>query len=412
LIVVPSDDAPHLERLPDYDEEPGRRSTFRPMPYRTRQKDVMRLAARILAAAWFIVLCAGDAAAQAGKGTVRVEVTDSSGGRLPGVAVVATGVDGQVLATAVTDKAGGHVFAGVSAGPVMLRFRLEGFAGVLVGVTVEPGAEARVVQQLELAPLAETVVVQAAAPVEEPRPLPPPPPPSPPRGPLIKPVPPHDRDAVCGPAKADAAVESQGTIRSTRFVAEGGLYTTGTQVIVDGGTLNGLDVGQNLVVRRHFRVRRLAGTDTTGEHSAGLVQIVAVSDRSSIAVVIYACDELRAGDFLAPFTPEPVRPADPRGIPDYDDAARILFADEGQILGAPRRLMVIDRGSENGIRVGQRLTLFRRRGRGGRGPETIGEAIVVATRSGSATIRVERITDVISGGDLAAPQVPAPATSR
>ncbi len=370
----------------------------------------MRLPVRMLAAAGsLIALCAAAVAAQAGKGVIRVEVTDSSGGRLPGVEVVATAVDGQVQ-TAVTDRTGVHVFPGVPAGPAMLRFRLEGFAGVLVGVTVESGAESRVVQRLELAPLSETVDVQAPAPVEQARPLPPPPVPSPPRAPLLGPVPPHDRDSVCGPAKPGAAPESLGTIRSSRYVAEGGLYTTGAQVIIDGGVRNGLDVGQNLVVRHYFRVRRFAGTDTTGEHTAGLVQIVAVSERSSIAVVIYACDELRQGDFLASFKPEPIRPPEPRGNPDYDDAARILFADEGQILGAPRRLMVIDRGSEQGVRVGQRLTLFRRRL--ARSPDNVGDAIVVAIRTDSATIRVERVNDVISSGDLAALQISAPVPSR
>ena len=374
----------------------------------------MRLPATMLvaAASALVALCATVAVAQAGKGVIRVEITDSSGGRLPGVAVVATAADGHVLATAVTDGAGAYVFRAVPAGPVMLRFRLEGFAGVLVGVTVQSGAESRVVQRLELAPLSETVDVQAVAPVEKPRPLPPPPVPSPPRGPLLRPVPPHDRDSVCGPAKPGAAAESLGTIQSSRYVAEGGLYTTGAQVIIDGGMLNGLDVGQNLVVRHYFRVRQFTSADTMGEHSAGLVQIAAVSERSAIAVVIYACDELRKGDFLAAFKPEPIRPPDPHGVPDYDDAARILFADEGQMLGAPRRLMVIDRGSEHGIRVGQRLTLFRRQGRSLRGPDVAGDAIVVAVRIDSATIRIERVNDAISSGDLAAPQIPAPAGSR
>jgi len=279
-------------------------------------------------------------------------------------------------------------------------------------VTVQSGAESRVVQRLELAPLSETVDVQAPAPVETPRPLPPPPVPAPPRGPLLRPVPPHDRDSVCGPAKPGAATESLGTIQSGRYVAEGGLYTTGAQVIVDGGMLNGLDVGQNLVVRHYFRVRQLAGGDTIGEHSAGLVQIVAVSGRSSIAEVIYACDELRKGDFLALFKPEPIRPPEPFGIPDSGDAARILFADEGQMLGAPRRLMVIGWGSAHGVRVWQRLTLFRRQGRGARSLDTAGDAIVVAVRIDSATIRIERVNDAISSGDLAAPQIPAPAGSR
>src|SRR5262249_30771154 len=292
----------------------------------------MRLPVSVLAVAGALIpLCATVVAAQAGKGVVRVEVTDSSGGRLPGVAVVASSRDGQIL-TAVTDRTGRCVFPAVPAGPVMLRLRLKGFTGALVGTTVESGAETRVAQRLEIAPLAETVVVEAPEPVEKPRPLPPPPAPPASRRPVLSPVPPHDRDSVCGPAKPGAATEPLGTIRSTRYVAEGGLYTTGAQITVDGGTLNGLEVGQNSVVRRHSHGRRLAGAEIIGEHSAGLVQIAAADERSSIAVVIYACDELRTGDFLASFTPEPVRPAEPRGIANYDDAARILFADEGQIL--------------------------------------------------------------------------------
>ena len=370
----------------------------------------MRLPATtlVIAALALFALSSTLAGAQTAKGVVRGEVTDSSGGVLPGATVVAIGIDGQVLAKAVTDRKGAYVFRDLPAGPVMLRFQLEGFAGVLVGVTVQPDAESQVAQRLEVAPMAETVDVRAPAPVDKPKPPVPRPAPSPPKTPVLKPVPAHDRDSVCGPAKPGAATESLGTIRSQRYVAEGGLYTRGMQVVIDGGIVNGLGVGQNLVVRRHFRVKGLDGPDAMGEHSAGLVQIAAVSERASIAHVIYACDELRQGDFLALFTPEPIRPTEARGVPMYGDPARILFGDEGQILGAPRRLMVIDRGSERGIRVGQRLTLIRRKGRSGAKPDVVGDAVVVAVRTDSATIRIERVNDAISSGDWAAPQDPSP----
>ena len=57
--------------------------------------------------------------------------------------------------------------------------------------------------------------------------------------------------------------------------------------------------------------------------------------------------------------------------------------------------MVIDCGVEHGIHAGQRLTLFRRRLIDPAKPSVVGEAVVVATRGDSATIRVEAITDVI-----------------
>ena len=170
-----------------------------------------------------------------------------------------------------------------------------------------------------------------------------------------KPVPAHDRDSVCGPAKRGASPESLGTIKSGRDQDQEELYTTGAELVIDGGLQDGLGVGRNLVVRRYYRALGEASTAAVGEHSAGLLQIVAAVERSSIAVVVYACDELRKGDFLAPFKPEPIRAPDPVGTPSYSDAARILFADDGQTLGVPRRLMVIARGTNRGTRVGQRF---------------------------------------------------------
>ena len=55
-------------------------------------------------------------------------------------------------------------------------------------------------------------------------------------------------------------------------------------------------------------------------------------------------------------------------------------------------------------RVGQRVTLFRERRPASRGPAVIGDAVVVAVRLDSATIRVQHATDVIAVGDSAAPQ--------
>jgi hypothetical protein len=64
--------------------------------------------------------------------------------------------------------------------------------------------------------------------------------------------------------------------------------------------------------------------------------------------------------------------------------------------------MVIDRGLSSDLRVGQSLTVFRNRGK--RSPFVLGEAVIVAIRKDSATIRIERATDDISFGDWAAPQ--------
>ncbi len=97
-----------------------------------------------------VIISSTGASAQMASGSIRGEVTDASGGVLPGVTVVATAADDRVLATTVTDGAGAYLFKVLPAGPVNLKFQLEGFAEVVVGLVVQPGSESRVVERLRL----------------------------------------------------------------------------------------------------------------------------------------------------------------------------------------------------------------------------------------------------------------------
>ena len=365
----------------------------------------MRVSASTLAATLgLIATCAIAAGAWAARGSVRGTVSDGSGGVLPGVIVVAASTDGQILATVVTDAVGAYAIPALPAGTVHLTFELEGFSTAAVVATIKADADTRLVQRLQIANRTESVTVLGrtpAIPLPPPRIEPPAPPPAPPL--VAKPVPAHDHESICGPAKPGPAQESLGTIRAVRRGDQHNLYAKGDELIIDGGTLNGLEAGRNFVARRYYPVSGVADGAATGEHTAGVLQIVTAADTVSTAVVVYACDELRQGDFLAQFNPEPIRTPDPAGVPNYDDAARILFADAGQILGAPGRLMVIDRGSDYGVHAGQRLTLFRREGRRTK-PIVTGDAVVVAVRNDSATIRLGHVNDIVSLGDWAAPQ--------
>jgi hypothetical protein len=121
-----------------------------------------------------------------------------------------------------------------------------------------------------------------------------------------------------------------------------------------------------------------------------------------VAVVVYTCGELFAGDTVEPFDALPVMTAKGLGAPQFDDPAHIVLGEHGQTLGAARALMVIDRGTSAGAERGQRLTIFRR-ALGDRGPvQAIADAIIVAVRADSATIRIERTSDAVTVGDFVA----------
>ena len=370
----------------------------------------MRLSALTLGALLLVlpVICAADGPGGAATGRLHGVVADESGGVLPGVTVVATAEDGRVLATSVTDEVGRYAFRALPAAAVRLLFQLEGFSPAVAGLTIAADGDAAVpTQHLKLAQKSETVEVRGHAPVSPPAPPPSPrrPEPPPPPRPVLRPVPDHDKDSICGPAKHSAKAESFGTIRTGRSSRGNGLFAEGDELAIDGGTATGIEAGLNFVARRAYRTSS-DPDGVAGEHSAGLLQIVTADEHAAVALVLYACDEVMAGDWLGPFTPEPIRAPEPGGPPAYDRAARILLTDVGQLIGAPRRLMVIDQGSDQGVRVGQRLTLFRPARPGARGPVVIGDAVVVAVRIDSATIKVQHASDVIAMGDWAAPQRP------
>jgi hypothetical protein len=344
-------------------------------------------------------LCSTPALAQTG-GRVMGTVTDESNGVLPGVVVVVSAHDGRVLGTATTDSVGAYALDGLPIVPVRLTFQLEGFSTGSTEVALSPNGAVQVRQRLSLAAQTENVTVVGSAP------LPPPPAPvvvPPPPPPVLAPIAEHARESVCGPTRMSTPTETFGTIRAKQLGSENGLYFAGDQLIVDRGSEDGLHVAQNFVARRAFKTSPGSAVPDA-EHAAGLVQVIEALAHSAVVMVVYACDEVMRGDTLAAFKPERAVIGEPAGVPAYDDPARILFADQGQLVGVPRRLVVLDRGEDHGVRPGQRFTLFRPAKNGTGAPVVLGDALVITVRADSATVRIEHASDAITFTDLAAPQ--------
>src|SRR5687768_14919510 len=127
-----------------------------------------RSCALLVAAVLFSMYPAAATAAR--QGAVRGQVTDSSGGVLPGVTVQATAPNGRVIATAITDGVGRFSIPNLPDGRVAIVFQLDGFDPTRVEVVVYPGADLQVVERMNLAQVTENVIVYGKVP--EPPPLP------------------------------------------------------------------------------------------------------------------------------------------------------------------------------------------------------------------------------------------------
>ena len=184
------------------------------------------------------------------------------------------------------------------------------------------------------------------------------------------------------------------------------MFGPGEPLVVNAGTAKGVQTGQQYFVRRYIRDRF---TPVTADfiphsvHTAGWVTIVDAKDTMAVATVTHACDGVLEGDYLEPF----VSPADPPpglagAAPDFEHPGQIVMADERRQLGYPGLVMLLNRGSDHGVRSGLALTIYRP-SRRGEGPSlTVGTATVLSAGAKLSLVRIETSRDAIHIGDYAA----------
>jgi len=84
-----------------------------------------------LALGALLMLIPSAAAAQAVTGTLLGNITDSSGGAVPGATVTATDVDKNTSRTAVSNESGYYIFSSLPNGTYTVDAELQGFKKML-----------------------------------------------------------------------------------------------------------------------------------------------------------------------------------------------------------------------------------------------------------------------------------------
>ncbi len=211
-------------------------------------------------------------------------------------------------------------------------------------------------------------------------------------------------ELACGP-QAVESVPADPIRLAGGAVAGKALFGGGETLVVRGGAGRGLQRGQEYFVRRvvadRFTPSVSDGVKLFSTHTAGWVRIAEVEPDAAVAVVVHACDALMEGDYLEPFALPEVPSPGPAGAADFSNPGRLILADERRQIGGAGSLMVLDRGSDHGLRPGQRVTIFRPWPSGG--PVLrIGEATAMVVGPETSTVRIEQSSDAIYVGDLAA----------
>jgi hypothetical protein len=224
-----------------------------------------------------------------------------------------------------------------------------------------------------------------------------------------------------GPEKPDKKNVPQLRIVGVQDPAIRELLGPGDTLVINAGSNAGLQPGQRFYVRRNIPAVTTTGpTPRATIHTAGWVQILGVDTMVSTATVLHACDGMLFDDYLEPYVAPMIaaRPL-PGSMPQYDNMGHIVTGIEGLHTAAAGNVMTIDRGTNDGVALGQRYVVFRDKrdqhvelvGRSKPFGEMarnaplveVGEVLVVAVRAEDATVQVVASRDAIIHGDLIAP---------
>lgn len=208
---------------------------------------------------------------------------------------------------------------------------------------------------------------------------------------------------ACAPRGSYEAPAAGITVGGSLTNAQG-VFAPWHRLVLNGGTEEGVKEGTDYYVRRIVPER---GMPAKGDKpvfaimTIGWVHIDEVQSHKAIASVVHECDGIGPGDYLEPFAVPPVPTPLPAGTPDYSEPGHVLFGIERATVGGSGSMFVIDRGSNQGMRPGQRVTIYRA---SSPGPNVIvarGTAMLVG--ADLTTIRVQEMRDAVMTGDSVAP---------
>jgi hypothetical protein len=219
--------------------------------------------------------------------------------------------------------------------------------------------------------------------------------------------------AACAPPAVQTGTPHALRIVSSQDTVPRTVYGPRDLLIVNGGTDAGIQLGSAFYVRRSSGTGAVYGMPADSDViTDGWIRIVAVNDSSSIARIERSCGAVFSGDYLEPFEAPPVvTVADSPFDPDFSSLARVVGGANGHTVVGINELMVIDRGSEDGVQPGARFAIYRDMTAGdpllaapsGTPLAAIGEAVVLNAAGKRSVVRVVRARDAILSGDYAAP---------
>lgn len=187
------------------------------------------------------------------------------------------------------------------------------------------------------------------------------------------------------------------------------MFMAGDVLYLDIGAESGVQAGMEFTIVRPSRLvnRWDSVRESVGRiyMTPGRVRVLCAQERASIAEIVYSCNEVEVGDYVAPFEPIPVplvRRTRPQGICDTPNGKPIGHLVDTRDAITPvgtGTVVFLDLGEQDGLSPGDFLTVFRPSTRATGIRTVLGEAAILTTRDRTSVAIITSMIDNMGVGD-------------
>jgi hypothetical protein len=258
----------------------------------------------------------------------------------------------------------------------------------------------------------------------------------------FNPTAPNEMDLYCAGLITDKPVPNNLYVISGEDSRYRTTFQEGEAIYINSGAEQGVKVGDQFEVVRPIKdmmaktmwfkyqtmLSRAMGTRYA---DIGRLRVMHVDAKTSTAEMTVNCDPMQRGDIVRPFTARPAPQyhsvkLDPYAAPSGKKTAMVVTAKDYDVLAAPGRVVYVNLGNEQGIRVGDYFRVFRYQGTRietvaqvpytsykaygfGSAPvayewnnlprQVLGEGIVLRTGPNSSSVMLTTVREEIFAGD-------------
>ena len=184
-----------------------------------------------------------------------------------------------------------------------------------------------------------------------------------------------------------------------------GSFTQGDLVVINAGTDDGIDVGQEFFTRRAVPIMRgnVSRDNPATIRTSGWIRVYAVDDELSLATVTFGCGAIELNDYLEPFVlPDIPEVSIARPVAQRDNYGLVIGGSDNRTIFGRGDYFVVDRGSNHGIRAGAQFVVYRDKREADTFLVELGEAVAVEVGPAVSTLQVTVSRDAFVSGDYVA----------